>query len=86
MHKIKKKLRKYLLRGPTQNIYKFLSVLRIKYYSKLSDKEFLEKNMKSNSGLKVDLDKPQMFCEKLLWIKYKYRNPLMKTCTDKVEV
>lgn len=86
MHKIKKKLRKYLLRGPTQNIYKFLSVLRIKYYSKLSDKEFLEKNMKSNSGLKVDLDNPQMFCEKLLWIKYKYRNPLMKTCTDKVEV
>lgn len=42
--------------------------------------------MKSNSGLKIDLDNPKMFCEKLLWIKFKYRNPLMKTCTDKVEV
>lgn len=86
MYKIKKKLRKYLLKGPTKDIYEFLSKLRIKYYSKLSDKEFLIKNMKSNTGLSVDLDNPKMLCEKVLWIKYKYRNPLMKTCTDKVEV
>lgn len=86
MHKIKRKLRKHLLKGPTKGIYEFLSRLRIKYYGKLSDKEFLIKNMKSNTGLNVDLDDPKMLCEKILWIKYRYRNPLMKTCTDKVEV
>ncbi|MGG6841315.1 UNVERIFIED_CONTAM: hypothetical protein MXM71_09150 [Mammaliicoccus sciuri] len=86
MYKLKKKLRKYLLKGPTKNFYHALSNIRIKYYNKLNDKEFLIKNMKSNTGLVVNLDNPKMLCEKILWIKYRYRNPLMKTCTDKVEV
>ncbi|WP_239734036.1 ATP-grasp fold amidoligase family protein [Mammaliicoccus sp. H-M33] len=86
MYKLKIKMRKYLLKGPTKSLYNILSVLRVKYYSDLSDKEFLIRNMKSNTGLKVDLDNPIMLCEKILWIKYRYRNPLMKTCTDKIEV
>lgn len=82
----KNKVKKKLHSGPTKKAYEFLSYLRMKYYSRLSDKEFLKKNIKQKTGLNVDLDNPKMLCEKILWIKYMYRNPLMTTCTDKYEV
>lgn len=83
---LKNKVKKKLHSGPTKKAYEFLSYLRMKYYSRLSDKEFLKKNIKQKTGLIVDLDNPKMLCEKILWIKYMYRNPLMTTCTDKYEV
>ncbi|WP_114603546.1 ATP-grasp fold amidoligase family protein [Staphylococcus sp. EZ-P03] len=83
---LKNKMKKKLNSGSTKKLYEFLSYLRMKYYSRLSDKDFLKKNIKQKTGLNVDLDNPKMLCEKILWIKYMYRNPLMTKCTDKFEV
>lgn len=38
------------------------------------------------TGMKLDLDNPQLFNEKLWWLKLNYHNPLMTTCSDKSAV
>ena len=38
------------------------------------------------TGRKLNLKNPQRFTEKLQWYKLYYRNPLMKTCSDKYDV
>ena len=38
------------------------------------------------TGLTLHLDNPELFNEKLWWLKLNYRNPLMTQCTDKYRV
>lgn len=84
--KVKKKLRKLFYKGPTKSLYSLASKIKIKYYSRLSDEDFLAKNLKQNTGLDVNFKNPELLYEKVLWIKSNYRNPLMTECTDKYEV
>ena len=37
-----------------------------------------------DTGRELDLDAPRTFNEKLQWLKWKYRDPRMRTCADKV--
>ncbi len=55
----------------------------------LSDEEsraVIEWQYRTITGLKLDLDHPKTFMEKLQWIKWKRRDPLMITLSDKVAV
>lgn len=59
----------------------------LKKYPYLStDKFFLKKIFKQKLGRSLNLDNPQTFNEKLQWLKLYYRNPILTTMVDKVEV
>lgn len=51
----------------------------------VSDKAHLEKSYASHTGGQLpDLEHPENFSEKLLYLMLHYRNPLMTLCADKV--
>lgn len=52
----------------------------------LSDKRFDYKLFVSEKGHAPNLDNPQTFSEKLLYLKQHYRNPLQQLCSDKLKV
>jgi hypothetical protein len=49
-------------------------------------KYILEFQFKYKVGYKLNLDDPKTFNEKIQWLKFYYRDPLMTKCADKVEV
>ena len=49
-------------------------------------KYLLEFQFKYKVGYKLNLDNPKTFNEKIQWLKFYYRDPLMTKCADKVEV
>jgi hypothetical protein len=49
-------------------------------------KYILEVQFETMLGYKLNLDKPKTFNEKIQWLKFYYRDPLMTKCADKVEV
>lgn len=46
----------------------------------------LEVQFERMVGYKLNLDAPRSFNEKIQWLKYNYRNPLMTQCADKIGV
>lgn len=46
----------------------------------------LEQQFMRSVGYPLNLDNPKTFNEKLQWLKFYYRNPLMTKCADKVAV
>lgn len=53
---------------------------------KNNPEKYLIKLCKINLKYNINLNNPQTFNEKINWYKLHYRNPLMKTCVDKIEV
>jgi hypothetical protein len=51
--------------------------------SLLPDKIFAYLTYRFYTGLKLNLESPETFNEKLWWLKLNYRNPLQKICSDK---
>lgn len=49
-------------------------------------KYILEVQFETMLGYKLNLDKPKTFNEKIQWLKFYYRDPLMTKCADKAEV
>lgn len=82
--KYKKKIRKKLIKN---KIICFLLDVKKKFvdkkFNKLSDEEFATKKYKINTGKKLNLNNPTTFDEKLWWLKYHNRDPLLTRCTDK---
>lgn len=84
--KIKKRLRNILNRGKFKKCYEFASKIKMNKNKKKSDKEYIISRTFENTGIKPNLNNPEMLFEKVLWLKCYYRNPLMTSCTDKYEV
>lgn len=84
------------MRGAIKAIYNMpafnwvLSPLKACYdfyrYRMISDRQFIRKRYKKILGRYPDLDNPQLFTEKLQWLKLNDRNPLMTICADKYRV
>ncbi len=49
----------------------------------LSDEQFTKLNIRINTGIKLNLDNPERFIDKMNWLKLNYRNPLQTEYTDK---
>lgn len=63
------------------------SVLAAKgFYKTMPDKEFYEKSYWLSYGKKLDLENPQGFSEKIMWLKLHDRKPLYTTLVDKYAV
>lgn len=86
LNKIKLTLRKLLLRESTKDFYKKIRQLKITLLHILNDEQYVRLNMKLNTGLKLNLDNPQMHVEKINWLKLNYRNPLQTEYTDKYKM
>lgn len=71
MHEIFKKIRRRLLN---------------KKRKKLEPLVYIRKKFKLELGYDLNLDNPKSFNEKLQWMKFNYRDPLMTICSDKVLV
>lgn len=54
-------------------------------YKNLSDEDYLKRRYKAIFKRELNLDNPQMYTEKLQWIKLYDRNPLYTTMVDKYE-
>jgi hypothetical protein len=50
------------------------------------DETFTRLQFRYRLGLRLDLDHPRSFNEKLQWLKLRYRDPLMRQCADKLAV
>ena len=63
------------------------SVLAAKgFYKTMPDKKFYEKSYWLSYGKKLNLEDPQGFSEKIMWLKLHDRNPLYTTLVDKYAV
>jgi hypothetical protein len=69
-----------LLRNPAKFIF-ILDKFGIGKY--LSDKSYLKLKFKASMGKRLNLKNPQMFSEKLQWLKLYYRNPEYTPLVDK---
>jgi hypothetical protein len=49
-------------------------------------RSIVAKRFKKGVGYKPDLENPRSFNEKIQWLKFNYRNPLLTTCADKFKV
>lgn len=84
--KLKKKLRSILNKGVLRKYYELASEIKKNKNKKLSDKEYIIKRAEESTGITLNINNPKMLIEKVLWLKYHYKNPLMTICTDKYEV
>lgn len=66
--------------------YHFLHKCKIHSRRHLQNEEYAQKCYYENTGRKLDLENPKTFDEKLWWLKFHYRNPLMTQCVDKYKV
>lgn len=80
MNKIKKVLKENKL---TKGIYKVLSNIYNYKYKIMSDEKFAKTKYEKRMGLKLDLDNPKTFDDKIWWLKINYHNPLITMCSDK---
>lgn len=80
MSKIKKALKENKL---TKGVYKALSNIYNYKYKIMSDEKFAKTKYEKRMGLKLDLDNPKTFDDKIWWLKINYHNPLITMCSDK---
>ncbi|WP_105993030.1 ATP-grasp fold amidoligase family protein [Staphylococcus simulans] len=80
---LKVAVRKALLRKETQALYKKMSKIKVSLMRVLSDEQFTKLNIRMNTGINLNLKNPQMFVEKVNWLKLNYRNDLQTEYTDK---
>ena len=64
--------------------YKIIDSEKFKKLTEEDVRYALEVQFKHELGCKLNLDNPKTFNEKIQWLKFYYRDPLMTKCTDKV--
>ena len=74
MSKIKKALKENKL---TKGVYKALSNIYNYKYKIMSDEKFAKTKYEKRMGLKLDLDNPKTFDDKIWWLKINYHNPFL---------
>ncbi|MTI46834.1 MAG: carboxylate--amine ligase [Firmicutes bacterium] len=87
IYQIKKRLRSVANKSKHINrIYKSSNRLKVILCSLMSDEVYSKLKYHEDTGLKLNLDNPITFNEKIWWLKLNNRDPLLTTCSDKVEV
>ncbi|XJS11010.1 ATP-grasp fold amidoligase family protein [Aerococcaceae bacterium WGS1372] len=87
IYNIKKKIRRFSQKNKIiGKIYNYLNKLKVNSLSRMSDEKFAKMKYYENTGRKLNLTNPTTFNEKLWWLKINNRDPLLTTCSDKVEV
>lgn len=64
-------------------LYKKLSGYKTRSEEKYDDETFFKRRYKENTGKELNLENPQTFNEKLLWLQIHDRNPVYTTISDK---
>lgn len=52
----------------------------------ISDEAYIRVQYRLRTGLKLNLDAPKLYNEKIQWLKLNYKNPLLNQCIDKWDV
>lgn len=52
----------------------------------IEDELYIKIQYRLRTGRKLDLDKPELYNEKIQWLKLNYRNPILNECVDKYKV
>ena len=66
--------------------YRFLALDQRGVYNSMDDKEYLERKYESIFNIKLDLENPRTFNQKIQWLKLYYRRPEFTQYVDKYEV
>lgn len=70
----------------TDRDYRTVRLAKAGFYNHMDDKSYLEKLYRAHMGHPLDLENPQLFSEKLQWLKLNDRNPLYTQLVDKYRV
>lgn len=60
-----------------------LSYIQMNWEARYDDEKYAKKMYRRYNDSELNLTNPKTFNEKLWWLKYHYRNPLQKICSDK---
>ena len=52
----------------------------------ISDERYIRGQYKRKTGRVLNLDPPQLYNEKIQWLKLNYKDPLLNRCVDKWQV
>lgn len=66
--------------------YRTVRLAKAGFYNRMDDRKYLEKVYKARMGRPLNLENPQLFSEKLQWLKLYDRNPLYTQLVDKYRV
>lgn len=66
--------------------YRFLALDQRGVYNSMDDKEYLERKYESIFNIKLDLENPKTFNQKMQWLKLYYRRPEFTQYVDKYAV
>ncbi len=75
-----------LKRVLTDREYRSIRLAKAGFYNYLSDRDYIEKQYRVRMGHSPNLDDPQLFSEKLQWLKLHDHNPLYTQLVDKYRV
>lgn len=70
----------------TDRDYRTVRLAKAGFYNRMDDRKYLEKVYKARMGRPLNLENPQLFSEKLQWLKLYDRNPLYTQLVDKYRV
>lgn len=70
----------------TDRDYRTIRLSKAGVYNHMSDEAYLRKMYRARMGRPLNLDNPQLFSEKLQWLKLHDRNPLYTQLVDKYRV
>lgn len=70
----------------TDRDYRTIRLAKAGFYDHLDDRTYLEKLYRAKLGRPLNLEDPQLFSEKLQWLKLYDRNPLYTQLVDKYQV
>ena len=70
----------------TDRDYRTIKLAKAGFYNHMDDRKYLEKIYKARMGRPLNLEDPQLFSEKLQWLKLYDRNPLYTQLVDKYRV
>lgn len=83
-YKLKKKIKGIFYHSEfTKNIYILAGKIKKKKFDQMNDVEFAKCIYKDRTGVDLNLENPRTFDEKLWWLKYYNKDPLLTKCTDK---
>ena len=75
-----------LKRVLTDKDYRTIRLAKVGFYNHLDDRAYIEKIYRAKMGKSLNLENPQLFNEKLQWLKLYDRNPLYTQLVDKYRV
>jgi hypothetical protein len=85
MFGLKARIRSFFNRSEVgKKLYRLMHAARQVLSRRQSDSSFARKRFREAMGRELQLDEPVLFNDKLWWLKLNNRDPLLRTCTDKV--